>query len=188
MNFEIQEFEKFPESEFQNLKKENLSFHPFLNWEKNLDNEAKAKLEVLKERRKNDYILRLGVIHNAKLIAASRSFQISSTELMMGISMVSSEFRNQGIYSALCKRTIEIAKREGFQIVTSKHMLTNNPILIAKLKLGFNVYGMETDAVHGTLLKLVYNLNEQMSEALRYRAGDIFSLDQNKLQNSFGPP
>ena len=106
----------------------------------------------------------------------------------MGVSMVRSEFRGQGIYSALCKRTIEFARREGFQIITSKHMLTNNPILIAKLKLGFKVYGIEVDAVHGTLLKLVYNLNEQMAEALRYRTGEIFLFDGGQIQNNFGSP
>ncbi len=100
--------------------------------------------------------------------------------------MVQTEYQRKGIYSALCKETIEIAKREGFQTISSKHMLTNNSILIAKLKLGFKVSGMEMDAVHGTLLKLVYNLNPQMTEALRYRAGEIFFFNEKKIQENFG--
>ena len=188
MQFEIQEFENFPEQEFQSLKEESLSFHPFLRWEENLDDNAKTKLENLKRRHKDGYKLRLGIVHEEKLIAASFSFQMSSTDLMMGVSIVRPEFRGQGIYSALCKRTLEIAKREGFQSVTSKHMLTNNPILIAKLKLGFKICGTETHAVTGNLLKMVYNLNEQMAEALRYRAGEIFLFDEEQVHGNFCMP
>jgi len=186
MNFEIQEFEELPEQEFQALKKIALSFHPFLQWEQNLNIEEKGKLAGLKQRQPMGYTLRLGVLHEKKLIGASFSFQQSSTDLMMGVSAVLPEFRRRGIYGALCKKTLEIAKREGFQSVASKHLLTNNAILIAKLRLGFNICGMETDAVHGTLLKMVYNVNPEMAEALRYRAGEVFLFDQKRIHASFG--
>jgi GNAT superfamily N-acetyltransferase len=188
MYFEIKEFEKFPEQEFKSLKDETLSFHPFLQWEENLDHNARMKLGALKERRKGDYMLRLGIEHDGKLVAASFSFQMSTTDLMMGVSMVRPEFRGQGIYTSLCKRTLEIAKREGFQSVISNHMLTNNAILIAKLKLGFKICGLETHAVHGTLLKMVYHLNEQMAEALKYRAGEIFLFNEEQIHENFGTP
>lgn len=186
--FEIQEFEKFPEAEFQALADDTLSFHPFLRWEENLDEKAKAKMDAIKARRTNDYQLRLGVRHEGQLIAASHSRQMSRTDLFMMVSMVRPEYRGSGIYTAICKRVLEHAKAEGFQSVSSKHMITNNPILIAKLKLGFKICGLEVNAVNGTTLNMTYNLNEQMADALRFRAGEIFLLDEEQLHESFGAP
>ena len=188
MKFLIQEFEEFPKDDFQALKDQTLAFHPFLRWEENLDDAGKAKLQSLKDRSNKTYRLRLGILHEGRLIAASMSFQASNTELMMGISMVSPEFRGQGLYTMLCERVLEVAKQEGFQSVISKHMITNNAILIAKLKLGFKICGLDVHAVNGTTLNMVYNLNPQMAEALRYRAGEIFVFDEEQVYENFGTP
>ena len=46
-------------------------------------------------------------------------------------------------------------------------------MIIAKLKLGFTIKGIEVDAVHGTLLRLNFHHNGLMKAAARFRAGAV---------------
>ena len=59
----------------------------------------------------------------------------------------------------------------GWQSISSRHLLTNNPIIIAKLKLRFLINGIEIDPVHGSLLRMTYHHNSLLSEAARFRVG-----------------
>ena len=86
------------------------------------------------------------------------------------------------------KKTIELTKREGFQSVSSKHLMTNNPILIAKLKLGFQIRGMEVDGVHGALLHMVYNHNPLIQKAFRFRVGELAAFSEDDILEYFGSP
>lgn len=189
MTFEITKFDKFPEDEYNSLYDETLrQVRPFLQWQEHLDETGKQKLARLGEYMQDDYKLRLGVLHEGKLIAAQYSFQVNASEVMMAMSTVRPEFRGKGIYTALARRVLEETREAGFQAVLSKHHLTNNPILIAKLKLGFTIYAIESHAVHGNLLNMVYHHNEQMKKSQRFRAGELFLFSEDDIYSNYGLP
>lgn len=81
------------------------------------------------------------------------------------------EFQRQGLYSSLAKKVFEITKDAGFQSVHSLHVMTNNPILIAKLKLGFQIYGFEVNTRYGALVRMIYHHNEMKRRTLKLSAG-----------------
>lgn len=56
-------------------------------------------------------------------------------------------------------------------MVESRHHPTNNAILIAKLKLGFHVAGLELSVDWGTLVQLERPLTDAYRELLAYRCG-----------------
>ena len=181
-DLQIVHIEAYPKDDFKNLIDDTLgNYHPLLQWQESLTDIEKTKHEALKAPLKNVYQIKLAVIHNGEMVAICSSFQESSTTVMMGISAIRNDFRGRGLYSALAKRVLEMTREAGFQAVSSYHLMTNNPILIAKLKLGFNIFGFETHAVHGTLLKMVFHHNVLMQKSLRFRAGE-----RNGLEFLFG--
>ena len=64
-------------------------------------------------------------------------------------------YQRQGLYSSFLKRLIPYLKELGIERVTSNHMGTNRPVLIAKLKAGFVITGVTLDERHGMLVWLV---------------------------------
>jgi GNAT superfamily N-acetyltransferase len=188
-DIKILHVEKFAQAPYQQLVDETLgSQHPFLQWQDRLTEPQKIKLEALKAYQKNDYKLRLAAVHNGELIGVSFSFQESTTDLLMGVSTIRPEFRGRGLYTALAQKTLDLSKEAGFQAVNSRHLLTNNAILIAKLKLGFHIFSIETTAVHGTLIKMVYHHNELMRQSLRFRSGEIHLFSEEEIYEYYGGP
>lgn len=186
---EITKFDKFPEDQYKKLINETIgTYHPFLKWEDQIDEAAKQKIAKLRALQENEYKLRLGVVENGELVALSYSYQTSAVEVIMAMSTVRPDYRGRGIYTALAKRVLEETREAGFQAVTSKHMMTNNPILIAKLKLGFKIYALETHATHGTLLNMVFHHNELMAKSLRFRTGEIFLFGEDEIYENYGLP
>ncbi len=188
-DIQIARVDKFDEPAYTELINETLGHHhPFLMWRENLTDAQRAKIKALQERYKNDYQLRLAVLHKGELVGAQHSFQSTVTDVMMAMTTVRPEFRGRGIYTTLARKVLSETKEAGFQAVTSKHQMTNNPILIAKLKLGFKIYGTEVHAVHGTLLNMVYHHNDLMEKSLRFRAGELFLFNEEEIYEYYGGP
>jgi len=78
-----------------------------------------------------------------KMVGWSSSYQLIPSELLMMNSAAFPEYRRQGHYSTMIKKTLERAAELGFQTVSSKHVCTNNSVIIAKLKAGFKLTGFE---------------------------------------------
>ena len=184
----IREIDTYPQPAYKDLVAESLNAHPFLLWQESLGRSDTAKLQDLKSRQANLFKLRLGVFKGDELVAACFTSQSSHFEVMMNLSFVRPEFRGRGIYSALVSKTLELTKLAGFQSVLSYHLMTNNPVLIAKLKLGFTIYGFESHAVHGTLLKMAYHHNELINRSQKFRAGQLFSMTEEELVENYGAP
>lgn len=87
-------------------------------------------------------------------------------------SVVAPEYRRQGVYSALTRHLIDWARAEAFVEITSLHVATNNPVLIAKLSLGFQLSGMRIDPEFGTLVELALPLEPSRDALRRYRSGE----------------
>ncbi len=79
--------------------------------------------------------------------------------------------RRQGIYGALLDRCIEIVSKQGFQIIYSRHHVTNNAVIIPKLKAGFIISKMELDDKFGVLVHLHYYTNKTRQQVMDYRSG-----------------
>lgn len=68
----------------------------------------------------------------------------------------------------------EMLKRvcqQGFMRIYSRHIITNNDILIAKLKAGFKITSFELSDHFGTIVHLTYFPQKIRNETLDFRSG-----------------
>lgn len=89
----------------------------------------------------------------------------------MWTTVVAPEHRRQGIYSRILQGHLGFSKAMGFDVVRSEHALCNNPIIIAKLRAGFQITAMEIDAEHGPSIILTYFHHPEQKRAYLYRSG-----------------
>ena len=115
----------------------------------------------------------VGLFYKEELIGWSYGWHggVQAATYYMANSCVFPEFRRKGYYSKMLEKVLEIANELGFQVVISRHVAANNPVIIAKLKLGFKVTGMELSEIHGNLICLTYFNNKHREEAYEVRSG-----------------
>lgn len=98
--------------------------------------------------------------------------------------------RGRGLYKALLNQLLEMVTARGFQLIYSRHNMTNNAIIIPKLKAGFIIAKMELDDQHGTLIHLHYYPNPTRRKVMDYRCGqqapneeieELFKADSKKI-------
>ena len=175
-DFSIVRVESLPTDIMRDQAKKYLGpEYPMLPKNFGLEQVTIEKLKELKNRLSGQYTLRLGLLHKDNLIGWTDGWQdsIEQDTFFMGASLVLPSFQMKGLYSALVKKVFEITKEDGFQSVSSLHVMTNNPVLIAKLKLGFSMYGFEVNTRYGALVRLIYHHSEIKKSALRFRAGAV---------------
>jgi ribosomal protein S18 acetylase RimI-like enzyme len=175
--------DNIPENIFQRLMKENvLNGHPALNWQSELNEIEKEKHELLKDRMKNRFRLKLVILYDEEIVGLTSGWQLATShDYYMGISSVKSEFRKRGLYSRMLDIVLAITEEEGFSTVKSRHINTNAPVLIAKLKKGFLINGFEIDDSMGALLTMTYYHNNTRKNAAYYRSGKIDEVSTEKL-------
>jgi ribosomal protein S18 acetylase RimI-like enzyme len=81
--------------------------------------------------------------------------------------------RRKGLYTAMMNEVLRRVQEKGFQIVLSRHVTTNNAIIIPKLKAGFVITALEVSDRFGTLVHLSYFFNETRREIMKFRSGDL---------------
>jgi hypothetical protein len=150
-----------------------LKDYPFLPWKEKLTEEEALQVQQLRENLKSRYLLRVVLLFQDELVGWSFGWQESAESFYMAASLVIPTFRRKGLYTQIVKRVLAITKEKGFQTVSSSHILTNNSVIIAKLKLGFIIKGVELDPVHGSLLRMAFHHNSLMTSAARFRAGAL---------------
>lgn len=169
---EFKEVERFAEPEFSQLLTRLLLNQglviPETTW---LSEEEVQATRQLEQSIKQAFSLRVGAYHRNVLIGWAHGFQDSAESFIMATSAVHPSYRRQGIYTQILRRVLARTKAAGFQVVYSKHVLTNNPILIAKLKMGFTIVGMELSDGQGLLVRLRYLFNERRLAVAYVRAG-----------------
>jgi hypothetical protein len=109
-----------------------------------------------------------------RFVGWSAGFQANPNEFYMMTSGVFLKYRRKGYYTKLAKTVLAKVQKLGFQMVSSNHIATNNPVIMAKLKLGFMIAGMEISDNMGVLLRLVYSFNDLRTEVLKYRTGEVY--------------
>jgi GNAT superfamily N-acetyltransferase len=66
------------------------------------------------------------------------------------------EYRQRGIYTAFLRRLLRYLAALGYERVTSNHQTNNAPVIIAKLKVGFVIRGVNLDERWGAQVELAY--------------------------------
>ncbi len=106
-----------------------------------------------------------------KIVGWSFGMQQSPEDFYMVNSAVFPEYRQQGIYTEMMQKGVEKATEMGFQRIFSRHKMSNNAILIPKLKFGFAITGFEVVPRFGTMVVLSYYPNKRRRELLDIRIG-----------------
>jgi len=98
-------------------------------------------------------------------------FQDGPLSYYMCNSAILPEHQRSGYYTFLATQVMSEAQRRGYLKITSRHHPTNTAVLIAKLKLGFIVSGMQLSANFGTLLELEWNASSEVNDVMKVRCG-----------------
>ena len=111
-----------------------------------------------------------------RLVGWTLSRAVAGNDLCMVNSGIAPAERRQGIYSRLVELTIEHASARGYRSITSRHVPMNNGVIIAKLRLGFQVSGFEYSEVYGPWVCLRYLVSAARQQLCRVRAIPILPL------------
>jgi GNAT superfamily N-acetyltransferase len=103
--------------------------------------------------------VRLAVRHGNDFVGWTCGWQDGDTSFYMAMSAIVPAHRRQGLYTALVRRVVAMARAEGFTEVWSRHRVDNNPVIIAKLKLGFTIRGLDMSPTFGPTVRLVHRLD-----------------------------
>ena len=138
-----------------------------------LTEEDQGRLKKLSANMGEPFELRLGVFHGSEFVGWHYGRQDSHVQFYMQNSGILPEHRRKGLYAELVKRVLEVTTEMGFQSIWSRHNVTNNSVIIPKLKHGFVITSMEVTDIFGTLIHLYYFPKEIRRKMMDYRVGQI---------------
>ena len=148
----------FPEPGFSELSRE--AFADYETSQLLTDVLAQEATTVATGARANDGAIRIGCFRGETLVGWTWAHASATRQLSMVNSGVAAAERRTGIYSQLVEMVISHAGAHGYTSIVSRHAANNNPVIIAKLKLGFFVSGFEYSEVYGPLVRLTYLVGE----------------------------
>jgi GNAT superfamily N-acetyltransferase len=167
-SIDIRQSEKFPEPGFSRLQRivfEDLQ-RPSSDWTTVLREEAEA---MAPSQQTHSPIFRVGAYERDELVGWSCGWMERGGMFYMANSGVVASHRRRGIYGSLLAAVREHATSEGAAVLRSQHSVLNNPVIIAKLRAGFNVSGLSQSAQMGTLVELTLHLFQGRQDAYRDR-------------------
>lgn len=98
-------------------------------------------------------------------------FQDGPLSYYMCNSAILPEYQRNGFYTFLATQVMAEVQSRGYLKIKSRHHPTNTAVLVAKLKLGFIVSGMQLSANFGTLLELEWNASSKVNDVMKIRCG-----------------
>lgn len=128
--------------------------------------------------------INLGLYYKNKFVGWSWGFQEQATVYYMCNSAILPKHRGKGLYTCLMKEMVNRATQKGFTTIYSRHIMTNNAIIIPKLKIGFKMTGTELNERFGTMIILSYFKSKMQNEILDFRSG--FKKPTKKIKKAFG--
>lgn len=128
-------------------------------------------IQRLRQRLGEPYTLRLGLFHGEAVVGWHVGMQATAYRFSMINTGILPAHQGRGLYTALLPHILALVQAEGFQQVYSRHIATNNQVLVPKLKAGFVITGFEIDDLHGLLVHLSYFFNPIRRRVLDFRAG-----------------
>ena len=172
---------KFDDSFNDLVRKHFDRSYPILRWRDHLSPSEKQSVKELNDQLNAKKRINVAIFKNEELVGWSYGWQggFESATYYMANSFVLPEYRRKGFYNLMVKKVIEISESNHFQTITSRHVAANNAVIIAKLKAGFKITGMELSEIHGNLVTLTYFHNELRAECFEVRSG--MSKSQNPI-------
>jgi GNAT superfamily N-acetyltransferase len=140
----------------------------------------KKAVQDLSRRLGTLYRLNLGIYHDGQFIGWSFGVQADEDRFSMINTGILPDHQGKGVYTALLPRILEILQAQGFQVVFSRHVVTNNRVLVPKLKAGFVITHLELSDTFGLLVHLSYFFNPRRRKLLDFRAGQLAPDDELK--------
>lgn len=126
---------------------------------------------TLRDKLAEQFVFGIGIFQDATFVGwhignqfKADTFEMSSTGILL-------EHRGRGLYTALIPTVLVRVKEAGFQVVASRHNLTNNAVIIPKLQAGFIISGFEVNDSFGTLVQLSYYFNLLRRKMIDVRVG-----------------
>lgn len=129
------------------------------------------RLVSLAEHVSERYKLRLGIFQDDAFVGWHVGSQIEVGKFYMTNTGILRDHQRRGLYTALLPIILETVKKEGFQVVYSRHNLTNNAVIVPKLRAGFVISGFDVSDRFGTRVKLSYFFNPLRRKMLDVRVG-----------------
>ena len=174
-NFDFRVLEAFSEPAFTQLAREAFSDfgQPSQQLAEVLSAEAALRDSDGSPRPLDPPPLRMGAFRGEQLVGWTCARAEAGHDLHMVNSGVARAERRQGVYSRLVQMTIEYATSHGYRSIKSRHVPMNNAVIIAKLRLGFQVSGFEYSEVYGPLVCLTHLVGEPRRALYRARATPI---------------
>lgn len=121
--------------------------------------------------------LRIGVFRDGdQLVGWTCARAEAGFDLTMLNSGVARADRRLGMYSRLVQMTVEYATAQGYRSIKSRHLPANSAVIIAKLRLGFQVSGFEYSEVYGPLVCLRYLVGQPRRDLYQVRATPLVRL------------
>lgn len=161
------EFYSFYSDARKILFEDNFDFNIFEVMSLEEKEKSKALGSILRDMKEYYLVAKDG----ERIIGWSFGIQKSQHDFYMINSAVFPEYRRRGIYTEMLHRAVDKIKEFGFQHIYSRHKMSNNNILIPKLKFGFVITGMEVTDMFGNLVQLSYYTNQKRKELLGVRMG-----------------
>lgn len=129
------------------------------------------------------YRVNLALFYKDKFVGWSWGFQEVPTVFYMCNSAILEDHRQKGLYSCLMKEMLNRVSTKGFSKIYSRHVMTNNDIIIAKLKQGFKITSFELSETFGTMVHLSYFPTKIKNDILDFRSG--FRRPSRKMKEIF---
>jgi GNAT superfamily N-acetyltransferase len=146
---------------------DTLSYDPRTIWTQ----EEKDALAQLRKRMGAVFELVLGVYRGEELVGWTMGWQEDAATYKMVNTGLLPEHQGKGIYKALLPRVLDVLRQEGFQVVVSYHCVTNNAVIVPKLRAGFIISGFEVSDRFGLIVRLAYYFNETRRRIIDVRVG-----------------
>jgi ribosomal protein S18 acetylase RimI-like enzyme len=140
--------------------------------------EERAAVERLRANLSNLYSLNLGIYHQGEFVGWSFGEQDGPDRFYMVNTGLLPEHQGKGIYTRLLPKILHILREAGFQVVWSRHVATNNQVIVPKLKAGFVITGLEVTEMFGVLVHLSYRFNDLRRHAIDFRMGQARPNDE----------
>lgn len=136
-----------------------------------LSNEEIANLKILNEKYQNNLTMHSILYYEGQLAGWSFGYQDTKESFVMANSAILPEFRGKALYSLLLEEIIGHLTKKGIQRIWSNHSLTNNHIILPKLKRGFLITGFHVNDMVGTLVELTFYTNSTRKKMMDFRVG-----------------
>lgn len=117
--------------------------------------------------------VRIGAFDGEALVGWSHGWREPGGQLYVASSAVLPPYQRQGVYTRLLAAIEAQALALGCRRVTSHQRADNSPVLIAKLKAGYVICGMEFSTEMGLLAKLARDLDPDRAALFAARIAGI---------------